>query len=102
MPVLLYRSKSWILTDGLIKKLEAFQGESMKRILKWPKHLSDNAAVTVLDVPAMRYRLLVNKLGFLSWLIGKSSPCLSGRVVLALCDDFNSLYLLKECKELEE
>ena len=41
MPVLLYGSENWILTDALVDKLEAFQAELVKRILKWPKHLSN-------------------------------------------------------------
>jgi len=37
-PVLLYGYENWILTDGLMEKLEKFQAESTKRVLKWPKH----------------------------------------------------------------
>ena len=52
--ILLYGSENWILTEGMVKKLEAFQGEQVKRILKWPKHLSNTAAVIALEVPTMR------------------------------------------------
>ena len=45
MPVLLYASENWILTEPLLKKLEAFQGELVKRVLKWPKHHSSTAAI---------------------------------------------------------
>ena len=41
MPVLLYSSENWILTDALKEKLEAFQGELAKSVLKWPKHHSN-------------------------------------------------------------
>ena len=34
MPVLLYGAENWIMTDGLLDKLEAFQGELVKRVLK--------------------------------------------------------------------
>ena len=36
MPVLLYGTENWELTERLVKKMETFQGELVKRILKWP------------------------------------------------------------------
>ncbi len=51
IPVLHYGSENWILTENLVDRLEALQAELVKRALKWPKHLSNTAAVTVLDVP---------------------------------------------------
>ena len=36
IPILLYGSENWILMENLLKKLESFQGELAKRILKWP------------------------------------------------------------------
>ena len=36
MPILLYGSENWILTESIPKKLESLQGELAKRILKWP------------------------------------------------------------------
>ena len=56
MPVLLYGCENWVMTEALWEKLEAFQGELAKRILKWPKHHSNTAAATALDVPSMRCR----------------------------------------------
>ena len=55
MPMLLYSSENWILTDVLIEQLEAFQAELVKRVLKAkrPKHHSNTAAIVVLDVPTM-------------------------------------------------
>ena len=44
MPILMFGSENWILTEGLIDRLEAFQGELVKRVLKWPKHHSNTAA----------------------------------------------------------
>lgn len=57
MPVLLYGSKNWILSEAPMKKLEAFQGELVKRVLKWPKHLSNTAAIATLDVTTMKCSL---------------------------------------------
>jgi len=34
LPVLTYECESWILSEGHLKLLEAFQGEMAKRILK--------------------------------------------------------------------
>jgi len=42
-----------------VKRLEAFQGEMAKRILKLPKQFSNTAAVTALDWPSVRVGLLV-------------------------------------------
>ena len=102
MPILLFGSENWVVTEGLIEKLEAFQGELAKRILKWPKHHSNTAAITALEVPTMRSRLLVTKLGFLRRVVESDSGSLSAQVLEALCDDVESLCLVRECRELEE
>ena len=102
MPTLMYGSENWILTEALIDKLEAFQGELLKRVLKRPKHHSKTAAITALEMPTMRSRLLVTKLGFLCRVMESSSGSFSGRVLEALCDDVESMCLVKECRELEE
>ena len=59
MPVLLYGSENWIMTDALMERLEAFQAELVKRVLKWPKHHSNTAAIAVLDIPMMKCRIPV-------------------------------------------
>ena len=66
MPILLYGSENWILTEGLVAKLEAFQAELVKRILKWPKQFSNMAALTALEVPTMKCSVLERKLCFLT------------------------------------
>ena len=102
MPVLLYGSENWVLTDVLMERLEAFQAELVKRVLKWPKHHSNTAAIVVLDVPTMKCRVLMRKLGFLRRVMAGDSDGLSGSVMLALCDDADSICLVRECRELEE
>ena len=74
----------------------------MKRVLKWPKHHSNTAAITALEMLTMRSRLLVTKLGFLRWVMESSSGSFSGRVWEAPCDDVESMCLVKECRELDE
>ena len=54
IPVLLYGCENWILTEPLCQKLESLQSELVKRMLKWPKHLSNTAALTTLEVPTVR------------------------------------------------
>ena len=48
MPVLLYGAENWVLTERLVEKLEAFQGELVKRILKWPKCFSNSVAAAII------------------------------------------------------
>ena len=102
MPVLLYGCENWILTEVLWEKLEAFQGELAKRILKWPKHHSNTAAATTLEVSTMRCRVLIRKLSFLQHVVNSNSASLSGTALLALSDDTASICLVRECRELEE
>ena len=75
-----------------MRKLEAFQGELVKRILKWPKHLSNTVATATLEVPPIRCRVLEAKHGFLhEW---GSKPLMICVVEQSchykLCDDFDS------------
>ena len=102
IPVLLYGCENWILTEPLCQKLESLQSELVKRMLKWPKHLSNTAALATLDVPTMRSRVLQRKLSFLHRVVNSSLFSLSGRTVFALSQDIDSLCLVKECRELEE
>ena len=56
MLILMYGSENWIVTKGLIDKLEAFQREPLKRVLKWPKYHSNTAAITALEMPLLPWR----------------------------------------------
>ena len=81
IPVLLYGCENWILTEPLCQKLESLQSELVKRKLKWPKYLSNTAALTTLDVPTVRSK---RKLSFLHRVVNSNPFSLSGRTVLAL------------------
>ena len=61
---------------------------------------SNTATVIVLDVPSMKCRILVRKLRFLKRMMDRDADRLSGSVVLALCNDVDSLCLVRECREL--
>ena len=43
--------------------------ELVKRILKWPKHFSNNVASTVLEVPSMKSTVLIWWLKLVSWYV---------------------------------
>ena len=84
LPVLLYRSESWILNLTLLSKLESFQS---KRILQLSKHTSNNVPVLALKWPSMCGRILCNKLSFLY--------CVQN-------GDVHSISVNKQCKFLDE
>ena len=71
-------------TEPLCQKLESLQSELVKRMLK---HLSNTAALTTLEVPTVRSRVLQRKLSFLHRVANSNPFSLSGRTVLALSQD---------------
>lgn len=50
----------------------------------------------------MKCRVLVRKLGFLRRVMAGDMDSLSGSVVLALCDEVESICLVRECREMED
>ena len=86
----------------MLEQLEACFGELAKRALRWPKHHSNTAAVTALELESARSRLLLQKLGFLKRIMSDGATGVGPAAVGALVDDVGSLCLVKECKELEE
>ena len=58
----------------------------------------NTAAITALEVPSMRSRLLVTKLGFPRWVLKSDSGILRAWVIEALIDDVESVCLVKECR----
>ena len=101
MPILLFGSENWILTESLLHKLEAFLGELAKRALKWPQHLSNSCAILALDMETMKSRILCRKLSFLHSLLQEDATGVGAAVMKSLSDDVESLCLVKECCELE-
>ena len=85
----------------MISSLEAFLGEIAKRILKWPRHHSNTAAVVVVGLQSVESRILERKLGFLHRVLENGSSCVSGRAVEALSDNISNSCLVKECEELD-
>ena len=102
LPILLYGCENWVLTQTLIDRLEAFQGEIVKRMLKWPRHHSNTAACVTVRLQSVKNRMLARKLRFLQRVLQAEERSASGKVCLALCDDVMSMSVVKECRELEE
>ena len=65
LPTLIYGAESWTLSATLQQKLESFQAEIAKRILRLPKHTSNNVARMALEWPSIRAGVLIIKLCFL-------------------------------------
>ena len=53
------------MTHALMEKVESFLAELAKRVLKWPKHHSNTAAMVVVGMQTVRSTILERKLGFL-------------------------------------
>ena len=73
------------MTHALIK-VESFQTELAKRILKRPKHHSNNAAMVVVGMETVRSTILERKLGFLHRVLNTGSKCVSPRLEEAMFD----------------
>ena len=102
MPILLFGSENWIVSGGILEQLESFLGELAKRALKWPRHFSNTAAMTVLDLESVTSRIVVRKLGFLKRQLAVGAVGVAAVAMRSLLDDPNSLCLVDECRELEE
>ena len=54
LPVCLYGSECWVLTETMIDTIENFQGDLRKKILNIPKHHSNLISLVALRWPTMR------------------------------------------------
>ena len=96
MPVLMYGSENWILTERCIDLLVSFLGEIAKRVLKWPKHFSNSAALLMTGLEGMYSSLLTQKLGFLRWHLVEEASGIGTLVVTSMLDDPDSLCIVQE------
>ena len=102
IPILLYGSENWILTDPLVDQLEAFQGEIGRRILKLSKFHSTLSTRLALRWPSIAARILVLKLSLLVK-INSADDSIGSRIYSSLtAKDSHSLKILQECKSLED
>ena len=101
MPILMYGSESWILNSTLLSKLESFQAELGKRILRLHHSSSNHGCRIVLHWPSMCARVLCSKLAFLLKLL-QGVDSLSSQVFQSLAaSDVESIQLVRQCRFLE-
>ena len=98
---MLYGVENWILCTTSLRKLEKFQGEIAKRILKLPKWFSNTAAKIALVWSSMQAICTIRKLKFVSRTTAREDGVAS-RAFSSLVDDVETLCLVKECRDLEE
>ena len=93
MPILLFGSKNWIVSGGILEQLESFLGEFAKRALKWTRHFSNTVAMTVLDLDSVPSRIVVQKLRFLKRQLSVGAVGVAAVAMRSLLGDPNSLCL---------
>ena len=98
VPVLLFGSENWILTDSTLRLLESFQGEVGRRILKLSKHHSSLSTRLGLRWPSVTARIFLRKLSLLSK-VCKESDNIGSHIFSELHQ--NSLKLVQECRTIE-
>ena len=64
-PVLMYGTEAWSITASLLLKLESFQSEINKKILRLPRFTTNLVPLLALNWPTMRCRCLCANLSFL-------------------------------------
>ena len=104
MPVLLYGSEFWHLNTTLLSRLESFQAELGKRVLRLPRTTANSILLITLDWPSMRCRCLCTKLCFLFRACSgdTNTDTLREEVFKTLgYSDVEVLDLIKQCRLLE-
>ena len=96
LPCLLFGAETWILNPTLLQKLESFQTELAKRILRLPTFTPDNTALMALQWPSTRARIFIIKLCFLFKVVN-SDLSLSALVFRSLA----LLVITRQCRLLE-
>ena len=102
MPVCLYRSENWLLTDPMLLTLETFQAEIGKRILNLSKHYANLCPLIFLNWPTMWYRILMQKLSFLHRLLNSDQSTISVKVLNSLTNQAPGPHIIQQCKFLEK
>ena len=99
IPSLLFGCENWVLTDSMLHKLEAFQGEIGRRILKLSKHHSTLSTRLGLRWPSVTARILISKLSLLVKL-REGEDSIGSQIFSSVPQ--GSLSLVQECRQLEE
>ena len=96
----MYGAEFWSLNSTLLSKLESFQAQLGKRILKLPKYTANNIPLLALQWPSMRCSCFCAKRTFLHrvW----SDGDLQNQLFTCLAaSDVESINLVKQCHFLE-
>ena len=102
IPILLYGSENWILTTPLLDRLEAFQGEIGRRILKLSKFHSLLSTRLALRWPSVAARIFNQKLNLL-FKINSEEDSIGCHIFSKLAaKDPQSLRIIQECRYLED
>ena len=102
IPILLYGSENWILTTPLFDRLEAFQGEIGRRILKLSKFHSLLSTRLALRWPSVAARIFIQKLNLL-FKINSEEDSIGCHIFSKLAaKDPQSLQIIQECRYLED
>ena len=101
LPILLYGVENWIISFESLQRLESFQGEVAKRILKLPRWYSNTPACVALDMESMHSVCTVRKLRFLHRVM-TNEEIICYRAFSAMVNDVEALSLVKECRDLKE
>ena len=102
IPILLYGSENWILTTPLLDRLEAFQGEIGRRILKLSKFHSLLSTRLALRWPSVAARIFIQKLNLL-FKINSEEDSIGCHIFSKLAaKDPQSLRIIQECQYLED
>ena len=103
LPIMLYGCEIWSLNDPLLKKLESFQGEIGKKILKLPKYYNNLSVRIALKWPSFKVLILIRKLVYLAKLLSlEPSSTTHARLFHSLASaNIMDVSLIRQCKELE-
>ena len=101
IPILLYGCETWILTPALTTKVEKFQSEIGKRILRLSKYHSDLAPLVGLRLPSIKTHVLLRKLTFLAKLLESEDDHISTRVFRTLSVENVYNISLVQCNSLQ-
>lgn len=99
----MYGCETWLLDSGCLQKLEKFQHELGRRILRLPKFYSGDAVRIGLHWPSMATRILTRKLLFLSKLLStQHAKAIISRVFTSLAiDNIYDTSIIQQCRMLE-
>ena len=98
VPVLLFGSEIWILTDSMLHQLESFQGEIGRRMLKLSKYHSTLSTRLALKWPSITARIFIRKLSLLSKVCQEGNN-IGNKIFSSFNQD--SLRLTQECRAME-